>query len=320
VADPEEGPMATPVSDARQVGIQVEAKIREWNLDYRYVEEVAVADLKVIEGSQIRELEHRVNPIQVAEYVEQMRQGVVFPPIVLWNDTMIIDGNTRIAAARTLRRKTFPAFQVAFPNGDFAKAFAATLNQMNGRRLSTEEAHEAALTLFKYDHTEDAIARELGYSKSQIANWRREAEYAKRAERMRLSTDARQLPKNIQRKLVQISHDAPLSAAAEVVAKYQPKAEGLNKLVEDIKKATSDAAALELVETAKREWAPVGPPPHRPSVSKEMAQAKRIVPQIRSFLGHEVLLVEPDDLKRAEWIAAWRDIERLAKQVIAVHG
>ena len=65
---------------------------------------------------------------------------------------------------------------------------------------------------------------------------------------------------------------------------------------------------------------PSDPPPHRPSVSKEMAQAKRIVPQIRSLLGHEVLLIEQDEFKRAEWIAAWRDIERLAKQVIDLHG
>ena len=162
--------------DPRQVGVLTEAKLVEWGIHYTYDPSMPIAELKRVGETQVRILEHQYDKDAVERYATFMRQGIVFPPIVLLRDDIILDGNTRIAAAKSAGVKVLPAFKCDFPNPDLAVAFAGAMNQMNGRSLSPDEARHQAEVLMRYGHEDDSIARELGYGRTQINNWRRERE------------------------------------------------------------------------------------------------------------------------------------------------
>ena len=76
-----------------------------------------------------------------------MRNGAMFPPILLMAPDLLIDGNTRLKAAQRIGRQTFPAIIVDTKTRDMALILAASLNQMGGERLTPEEAHEAAMRM-----------------------------------------------------------------------------------------------------------------------------------------------------------------------------
>jgi transposase-like protein len=304
--------------DPRIFGALTEAKAREWGLPFAYDANATVADIRQVETAQVRASEHRVDQPSVDQFAEQMRNGAVFPPIVLMNDTILVDGNTRLNAARQIRRKTFPVYRIQFPNGEIAKAFAAALNQQNGRRLTTEEAHSAAMALLQQGHEEDSVAREIGYSKTQVMNWRKEAQFRARTERARLWPRVEMVPKALQRKLATIAHDAPFQEAAILVAGTKPKAALVTELVDRVNGAVSDGDALAIVADVKREWAPAGPQPQRVTLTDEMRTARLTVPRLSKLLGRELLLVETNEDRRAAWLDQWRDVERLA--VIELHG
>src|SRR5262245_34527060 len=130
--------------DARTLGIQAEAKLVEWKIEYEYVLKFPVRDIRVAEWAQVREEQHSADKDSLSEFVIQMREGAVYPPVVLMHPNTLIDGNHRYNAVKTLRLSTFPAYIAKFATVDMAKAFAAAMNQQNGRRLDNEEAFQIA--------------------------------------------------------------------------------------------------------------------------------------------------------------------------------
>ena len=207
------------LTDPRKVGIQVEAKLQQWNVPYEYDPAVPVDSIKFVESAQVRREEAGAYKEQVEEYAEQMRNGAVFPPIVLLGNNILTDGNTRIKAHKKLRRTTIPAFKTQFPNPDLAVAFAGAMNQRNGRRLRKEDAHRAAISLLDAKHSEESVAAELGYSRTQIANWRRETSFWRKAEATALPEEVvAKIKAPTQRKLSGIGHNPQFAAATTLVA------------------------------------------------------------------------------------------------------
>ena len=85
---------------ARQIGALVEAKLIEWAIPYDYVADFAIDDVRSLPDVQVRATEHIADDDQVDQYAEHMRQGVTFPPIVIFGENILVDGNTRVAAAK----------------------------------------------------------------------------------------------------------------------------------------------------------------------------------------------------------------------------
>ena len=113
--------------DPRQVGVLTEAKLRSSG------ESTTPPTRPCRSPSSTRSarprsasLEHQYDKDAVEQCATFMRQGIVFPPIVLLLDD-IIDGNTRIAAAKSAGVKVLPAFKCDFPNPDLAVAFAGAM-------------------------------------------------------------------------------------------------------------------------------------------------------------------------------------------------
>src|SRR5258707_1224478 len=123
-------------------------------------------------AARVRAAPHIAPARRVEEYTQQTRNGAVFPPILIRKPNILIDGNTRLAAAKRVGRKTFPAIVVEIDSPERAKILAAAVNQMGGERLTSGEAHEASLLMMQQGYPDLAIARELGRDMSQGRRWR----------------------------------------------------------------------------------------------------------------------------------------------------
>jgi ParB-like chromosome segregation protein Spo0J len=308
------------ITDPRMRGIAIEAKLREWNIKYTYDPDMKLADISVLEAAQVRSAEHIADDAQVEEYTEQMRNGAVFPPMVLQGDRLMLDGNSRHKAARKLRMKTFPVFHCEFPNIELGRTFAASINQQGGRRLSPEEAHGAALSLLKFGHTEESVARELGYSRTSIQNWKKEADFAARAKEARVDTEGARLSKAIQHKLADIKQHAPFAQAVELVAEIQPKPSVVTELVKAVKDAPSESDALAVVEAKRAELVPTGPPPARPAaVPPELARIRRSLPNVVKDAATPSLLVESEPSRREAAVKQWEVLHDLVDAVLGLY-
>ena len=307
--------------DARKIGVMIEAKLIEWNIAYEYVADYPVAAAKVVDGTQIRSAEHRVSEQQADEYAAQMKNGAIFPPIVLTDSDILLDGNTRLQASKKNKRNDIPAFKCKFPNMLLARAFAGALNQQGGRRLTKEEANRAATDLMRFHYNDEAISRELGYSRTQISNWRKEEECTERAKRTMVTGSLDRVKKADQWKLAQIPLDAPFAAAVELVADVKPGAKDLSTLVKDVRAANSEADQLQVIAQHRGLLIPAGPPPHHHvPVAEQMRAARMTIPRLVKLRGEEDLLVELDVARRGPWVESWRTLRDLSVEVLAKHG
>lgn len=230
---------------------------------------------------------------------------------------MLVDGNTRVQAARKLGLKTFPAYKVSFSVLNQAKLIGAALNQMGGARLSDEEIVVAAEAMMAENYPDEAIARTLGRSISHVRNVRRDRIYRDAAERVGLAHVP--MPKAVARALAGIQHDEPFKAAVEIVARAKPSVKDATALVNQIEQTRSDADAIAVVRTIEAQWGPVtGPPPGPRSQSR--SQAKKALTHVKALLeageASPADLMLPDDDNARE---LWQRMSVLATNVLALY-
>lgn len=299
---------------------RVEAKFLEWNVDYRHEPEFPVDKMRLADWAQVRFEANRAPKDIVEEYRVHMSNGAAFPPIVLMSPDVLIDGNTRRAAAILLRRKTFPVYIGDFTTPKLAKAFAAALNNMGGKRLSPLEAAEAARELMEQGFADESIAREIGRSIEQVRRVRNEAELFTRAERLKLTEQATALSPDQRIHLNRIKHDPPLAEALELVAKIKPDRGLLRDLVVKIDQAPSDADAIDVIAAARRDWRPAGPPPHRVTVPFEIRQASMHLGGLLKLAENPAAVLDEREDQREATIGKWQRVHEFSAQMLELYG
>lgn len=251
-----------------------EALFQRWNLKWKFVAELPLSSLKTIDEAQIRDLDHVAIPESVHEYELQMKGGAVFPPVVLMAPDILIDGNTRVTAARNLGRAAFPAYLIDGIDISFAKMLAAALNQLGGRRLTSAEANSSALIMMDLGWTDEAVGRELGYSAESVRRWRRERDFASRIEQLDLAQPAARLSKRQRLDVGRIAHSEPFAEVIKLIADVKPDQNELKELIATVEKAPSDAEAMQSISQARQDWTPVGPDPKRVYRNKAAQQLR----------------------------------------------
>ena len=231
-------------------GIQIEAKLRDWNVTYKYVADFPLDEVRNVDWTQVRDATHHggADKETLAEFGTQMMQGAIYPPIVIMEPDVLVDGNHRVGAARSLRRKTFPAFIVNFNSVDLAKSFNAAMNQLNGRRLTPQEAFNAAVTMMERGMADEAVAREIGRSVEMVRQMRRQKEYTERTAALpEITKVAQTIPQKSQIKLAQIAHDPAFAEAVKIVAETRAPAKTVGEIVKAATAARTDTDAIEAV-------------------------------------------------------------------------
>lgn len=294
------------------------AKLREWNLTYRIESHFPIADIDISGAAQVRDVAHIAPTLRIDEYRQQMANGAVFPPILLretGGKPLLIDGNTRLAAARKAGRKTFPAIIVDTKTPEMALILAAAVNQMGGERLSASEAHEAAILMMQQKYPDGAIARELGRDLSQVRRWRNQQEVLKRAEALGLTEQTKMLSAGTLGKLAEVRHEAPFAELTRLFADVRPAEKQAKEMVGQIVQATSDEAAIKAIQELREELAPAGPPPHAAN------RRSNTIPLVRAAMGNLLKLAgRPregfDPAKRTEEQERWEKLRALCDEML----
>jgi hypothetical protein len=283
---------------------QLEARLEEWTVPFELVEDFELKDIKTKDYSQVRTPEHRAPKEGVEQYALQMANGAVFPPIVLAaNDKAIIDGNTRVAAARKNGYKTFPAYLVKVADAAMARVIGSSLNQSGGLRLSGDELQEAAAAFLERRFSDAEIARCLGRTAEWARKFRKRAEFEDRAGS---HPTAAKLKPTVKERLADIDHDGPFLAALDAIQDVRMDTASAAKMVEAAREARSDQAATEAVQKVAAALRPLdqaravtAPPSERRSsglrravtqCAKHIEQDKKLMETLRAV---DVPLIEP---------------------------
>lgn len=289
------------------------AKLREWNLAYEVDREFPIANVQRPDTVQVRQLVHIAPEQRVAEYAQQMRNGALFPPILLRTPNLLIDGNTRIAAAKRVGRKTLPAIIVDTKTPEMAKILAGAINQMGGERLTPNEAHEVAEMMMRQSYPDAAIARELGRDVSQVRRWRNQRNVEERAQRLGLKEKAELISPSTLPTLAGIAHDEPFAELTKLFADVRPKQADAKELAQQVVQATSDQAALQKIAELREELAPAGPPPHAATRS-EIPLVHAAIANLLKLEGRVTAGIDP--AKREKELELWERVRRLADEIL----
>jgi ParB-like chromosome segregation protein Spo0J len=291
------------------------AKLREWNLVYEIVPDFPLSRVRRDEQSQVRQLSHIAPALRVEEYAQQMRNGAMFPPILLMRPDVLIDGNTRLKAAQRIGRQSFPAIVVDTKTRDMAVILAASLNQMGGERLTPEEAHEAALLMMRSNYPDMAIARELGRDISQVRRWRIQRDVQNRAESLGLAEQLQHIPRGSLGALASLTHEEPFVQTARLLAEVRPPEKQAKEMIAEIQQAPSDQAALAVVARMRDDLAPAGPPP-RASTRKELPLVRAAIATVVKHEANLDTVINRSENERAAELARWTKLQQVVARAL----
>src|SRR5439155_9203105 len=121
--------------------------------------------------AQVRSEAERAPKDMVERYAAHMRSGAIFPAIVLHESpeaTSVVDGHTRIAAAKKERRSTFPAYVLSGQTPTSLRVLGVWLNQRNGKALADTDVARSVREFIRDGMGSERIAFYTGYSRTTV--------------------------------------------------------------------------------------------------------------------------------------------------------
>lgn len=245
---------------ADYVPAPIRVELERLNLPYHYDPQAAIDDLGLDSRIQVRSESNVADPHRVAEYVEHMRAGAMFPPIVVTVNRIRIDGNTRTAAALELGQHYLPAIVVDVDTDAPATtqqqlglllALGLTLNQQGGQRLDPGEVLHGIRGLLDQGWVTEQISRTLGVPPKTVTRARQHMAAETKAERVGLPlaglSDAQLRALGQQAAL----NDGPWEALATLARDAGLGVREMGGLAAAAREAGSDAAALTILASER---------------------------------------------------------------------
>jgi hypothetical protein len=237
------------------VSQQVEQMLTARGIAFDFEPNVLIAEIRDVEGNQVRLTEHRAPKDQVAKYSVAMKHGAQFPAIVLNDRLERIDGNTRLAAHMKNGDDTIPAYICHNLTPLQARSLSVELNQSNGLAMTEQEIRSFVEGAVQEGQHADvrSMSRMTGISETKLQRWVAESQFNARAKREEI--DERYLG------VLPPSTRAVLNAArlatvfrdvTKLAAEARIPAAGVKKIVGRANHASSESDALAVV-VAERE-------------------------------------------------------------------
>lgn len=301
------------MNDSVVRSVQYEGLFKAWNLQYELVPAMPIADIGRDDSTQVRELAHRAIPANVEQYALQMKNGTEFPPVVIWAEQRwLLDGNTRLSAAKRIGLETFAVYRVSIPFLAMAKALTAALQELSGQKLTSDERRAAALNMIELDFSDASIGATLGVTAESARQWRRLHEVAERAERTGTAEQIAKMNKTNRLALAKITHDEPFRELVMAIADGKPDVKEVREVAEQVATATSDDAALGVVGEARAQWVPLGPEPRKTRVNRRAQQARMHIGGLLALGDSELI----DHAKAADDLARWEQLAVKASRMV----
>lgn len=233
---------------------QIEAKLTERKIDYDFEPNVRIADIRDVEGNQVRRIEHRAPRERVERYATAMRHGAQFPAILL-NDRMErIDGNTRLEAAKKCGLEIIPAYICHGVTTLEARSLSVELNQSNGLAMEEDEIRTFIVDAIQGGQQPEikSLARMTGVKDSKIARWIADTKFQNRVRTSGIDERLVEVLPESSRVALEATHLAPVFENLTVLAAEarMPAAE-VKKLVGAVNNAPSQSDALAIVSAER---------------------------------------------------------------------
>jgi disulfide oxidoreductase YuzD len=252
---------------------------------------------------QVREMNHIAPKESVKRFAEQM-STTEFPPIIMTEDDYIVDGNTRVEAARSRKITFLPAFVLPEPFGSATpdkirkiKALAATLNCNAGVALTVAERRRAVPDLLALNWRVEQIRRALGLTTGAVAQIKKELEAKARLDKLGLVLDAKKesiLLRGLGATSVMLLKDKPFNELAILARESGLKSREIATLAKEMRETGSEEAEIELIAKKRREMHERIVEHHLTGNGKpsRSSQLRRCLGFILGFEGREEELVE----------------------------
>jgi ParB-like chromosome segregation protein Spo0J len=264
---------------------RVELILDRLQIPYSYDPQFPIGDVVMPEkGTQVRN--SVPDRTTIDEYAVAYQNGAEFPPLVLHHSTKkLIDGNTRYAAATRARIVEHPVYLAEAKTPRIASIVQGALNQLNGERLSNEQAVETARLMHEQGYGAEEIAYSTGRKVSTILDTLRVIEFEKRAEA--LGVPAQDFSKAQKAQLALIQLDEPMRIVAQAVAAKKVPAEEVRQLAARIQETHSEREAVEVAQEQLGTWQEKALPPKN-EVPKEKGapirkSAEHLIAKIESL-------------------------------------
>lgn len=233
---------------------QTEERLTARHVSFVFEPNLPLAQLRDVEGNQVRRSEHRGPEEMVERFAEQMKNGAVFPAIVVNDRRELVDGNTRGAAAKRIRRSTIPAYVCTDLTALRARALSVELNQSHGQSMTQDEIRafvESAVDEGQLPDTK-AYGRMTGTKPQTLRRWLAASDFRKRAARERIPTEPiASLSESVQVALQQVRLRSVFLSGTQLAIDAKMTAATVKALVRDVNAAPSETRALEILEAAR---------------------------------------------------------------------
>jgi hypothetical protein len=228
--------------------------LKSRGLDYDFEANLAIDEIREVEGMQVRLPEHRAQKDQVTKYATAMKHGATFPAIVLNEQFEKIDGNTRLEAKRKNGSDTIAAYIVYGVTALDARSLSVELNQSNGLAMTEVEIRNfIAGAISEGQHPEvRTLARMTGVRELKIHRWIAETQFLNRARQAGISDrHLSVLPASTRAALNSVRLDAVFKALTVLAAEAKLSAAEVKQLVTQVNGASSEDDARQIVETER---------------------------------------------------------------------
>lgn len=257
----------------------------KWELDYEY----PLPD--TAQRVQIRDLKHYAPSAQVAAYAAGMRRGDKFPPIVVTKDGHLVDGNTRVEAARRNKRPDVQAFilnvnyeQASEKERRRLKILGAGFNTRNGKGIDRNEIARAVKEVAG-DGTWDAtrVAALLGVTDSTVQGIFAEQKARERAHKLGIELNG-SVPATQVKMLGQRSpkfNDEPFAGVTRLTQDAGLDSRALRDLCDRVQAAGTDPEKMAIISEERKS--------REQQIAEYTATGKKVPPssaELRRKLGY----------------------------------
>jgi hypothetical protein len=236
---------------------QVESRLAARHLSFTFEPNLEIDRVREVEGNQVRLIEHRAPKATVDRYVQQTKAGAVFPAIVVNGRYELVDGNTRLMAARQLGRATIAAYVCADLSALQARSLSVELNQSHGLSMTEAEIHAFVTSAVEEGQRLDARAysRMTGVKASTLARWVAAKHFEIRAARCGVAGERlRELSESARAALQVAKLKAVFLEITALALEARVPASQLRRIITAANGAPSEIAALEIVAQARELW------------------------------------------------------------------
>lgn len=203
----------------------------------------------------------------VLDYAQQMKDGAIFPPILVTLDAWTVDGNTRTDGALHNGMKRFPAWvlNIAWESATEKEKsqlvlLGATLNDMGGRRLSAPEKVRHARNAIALGWKNEHIGKRWGFKPADVTRIRQQVESEQRLANIGLSADDLKLKAPARRALgkptPQALNDAPFRDLAKLTADAGLTMREVADLATEVKAVGNEQGQVRRLDTFRKELMP----------------------------------------------------------------